>query len=217
MNKKLLTKWQFMSLLVIAIVLIVIIKLQIKRPSNENIVSLASPFNSSITAIDSQAPEISPSPQTTNKNKVINVQEIVAVPSEFNYSVEVPAEWEAEAITSIGAINFYLPAAPAKNRLEQSQIFVRFFKANDFLTLKTVNIIEQVKQTIKNRPAVRYVIEKKSTVANFAEQPLWRNQQHVVTDIRLTDSNPSIFYVIAKNPSLDPTIYQHFLDTLILP
>lgn len=217
MNNKIPIKWQILCFLALIIILTIIVRLQIKRSSNNNIVDLASPLISPIASTITTTPTFSPSPETTNKNRVIKVQEIVGVPSEFNFSVEVPTEWKAEPVTSIGAINFYLPSGPEKSSLEQSQIFVRSFKANDFLTLKTVNIIEQVKQTIKNRPAVRYVIEKKSTVAIFADQPLWRNQQHVVTDIRLTDSNPSIFLVIAKSPSLDQTIYQHFLDTLILP
>jgi len=49
-------------------------------------------------------------------------------------------------------------------------------------------------------------------VANFAGQPSWRSEEHIVTDIRVSDANPSVFYVIAKRPDLDMNTYQLFLD-----
>ena len=103
-----------------------------------------------------------------------------------------------------------------KNNLEKSQIFIRFFDATSFLTLSTVTIYNKENTTINDRPAVVYNIEKKSNIANFANQPLWRSQRHIVTDIRTTDLNLTTFYVIAKNPNLNQEIYDNFLNNLIL-
>jgi len=147
----------------------------------------------------------------------ISTNDIPGVDAGFRFDVEVPWDWEAEAIPAIQAINFYAkPSTSGFDRLEESQIFVRQFSASSFLTLSTVDIFSREEQTIVGRPAVRYDIQKKSGVADFPNQPSWRNDRHIVTDIRVSDSSLSIFYVIAKRPDLDETIYQNWLASLIL-
>ena len=144
----------------------------------------------------------------------LHSRDIKNVPSPFAFSASIPRTWQAEAIADIAAISLYDPAAPGASNLEKSQIFLRSFTANDFLTLSTVTILSRVSLEIQGRPAVRYVIEKKPTVANFPAQPSWRSGRHEVTDIRTTDANPAVFYVIAKRPDLPDAVFQHFLDTL---
>ncbi len=156
------------------------------------------------------------SPTPSPVYQTIRASDIVSGPAAYNYSVEIPAGWKVEVVKETEALNIYNPLAPGTNNLEKSQIFIRYFKANSFLTLQTVNILERTEMTIQNRPAVRYLIEKKATVANFVNQPSWRSQKHIVTDIRGSDNNPSIFYVVAKRPDLDEQIYQHFFDSLDL-
>jgi hypothetical protein len=167
--------------------------------------------SSDVTAL----PTASPSPQTA-QYKTIRAQDVADVPAQYRYSVAVPQSWEIEIVKQAEAINFYDPNAAGANNLEKSQIFIRYFTANQFLTLSTVDILERSEQTIHGRPAVRYVIQKKASVPNFANQPTWRNEKHVVTDIRVSDTNPSIFYVVAKNPDLSEEAYQHFFDSIKL-
>lgn len=132
----------------------------------------------------------------------------------FTFSAEIPSGWKVEAVPEIEAINIYNPNASNNNNLEKSQIFVRYFKANTFLTLNTVTIYKQTQTTNKDRPMVIYDIEKKPGVANFPSQPAWRNQRHIVTDIRQTDGSPSVFYIFAQRPGLTPEIFDNFLKTL---
>jgi len=153
------------------------------------------------------------SEQISEQAKTIKAQDISGAAGVFTFSAEVPSHWQAQAVAATEAINLYDPNASGATNLEKSQIFIRNFKANSFLTLGTVTIHEQGDTTINGRPAVRYDIEKKPAVAQFANQPSWRSERHIVTDVRVSDSNPSIFYVIAKRPDLDDTVYRHFLES----
>ena len=159
----------------------------------------------------------SPSPVTApSATKSINTDEIENVHQDYRFTATIPTSWQVEAVTTIESINLYDPATSGNAPLEKSQIFIRKFSANQFLTLSTVTIHDQKEATIANRPAVRYDIEKKAGAVNFPNQPSWRNERHIVTDIRVSDTNPSVFYVIAKRPDLDGTTYQQFLDSLVL-
>ncbi len=141
---------------------------------------------------------------------------IDGVSQDYSFSASVPSSWQAVSVNSIEAINLYEASAEGTNELEKSQIFIRKFSGKDFLTLSTVNIHNKADQTIVGRQAVRYDIEKKAGVANFPNQPSWRSQRHIVTDIRIEATNPSLFYVIAKRPDLPESIYQAFLNSLVL-
>ncbi len=154
-----------------------------------------------------------PSDQAPGQVKAIKVQDIPGAASVFTFSVQVPSNWQAEAVAATEAINFYDPNASGATNLEKSQVFIRNFKANSFLTLGTVTIHERGDTTINGRPAVRYDIEKKPAVAAFANQPSWRSERHIVTDVRVSDTNPSVFYVIGKRPDLDDAVYRRFLES----
>lgn len=161
----------------------------------------------------SSPPISSPSPLEQSTKQLV-AEAIPGVSKGFQFRAKIPVPWRAEAVMSIDAINIYDPATVGSNNLEESQIFIRQFTANQFLTLQTVTIHEQKELTINGRAAIRYVIEKKIGVADFLNQPSWRNKRHVVTDIRVSDTNPSVFYVIAKRPELDEAVYQAFLTSL---
>ena len=152
------------------------------------------------------------SPQSPYKN--FEVSSIPGRAEELQFLAEIPRDWNGEAITANESLNIYNPSRETPTNLEKSEIFIRHFEANSFLTLQTVNILERQAVTINGRPAVRYVIEKKPSAADFPNQPSWRNKRHTVTDIRVSDNNPSVFLVIAQRPELDEAIYQHFLSTL---
>ena len=146
--------------------------------------------------------------------QVIETKNISAAADVFNFSVQAPDGWQIQAVPQIEALNIFNPEAEGQDNLRKSQIFIRYFKASDFLTLGTVTIHSRTKTTINGRPAVIYDIEKKSGVANFAHQPSWRSARHLVTDIRLNDTNPSIFYVVAKRPDLAQEIFDRFIISL---
>lgn len=146
--------------------------------------------------------------------KDIQAQDVEGVYEAFRFKAAIPSDWQLEAIPAIEALNIYDPKISGDSNLEKSQIFIRHFKANTFLTLSTVNIYSQEETSKADRPAVVYDIVKKSGVADFVSQPSWRNKRHIVTDIRVSDSSPSTFYVIAQNPDLDNEIYQQFLNSL---
>lgn len=165
-------------------------------------------------------PDVSPAlpiavPKTPDSSSVlIQAQDIPGAASEFTFTAMIPNTWKAEAIASVDAISLYDPTSPGNNTLEKSQIFIRSFTASDFLTLSTVTIYSRTPLTVAGRPAVRYDIQKKPTVADFRGQPGWRSRRHIVTDIRVSDRNPSVFYVIGRRPDLDEAIYQEFLASL---
>lgn len=155
------------------------------------------------------------STETLQSTRTIVAQDIPGAHANYQFTSIIPRTWEAEAISATEALNFYDPSLPGNSNLDTSQIFVRYFKANDFLTLSTVTIHAKQNQTYGSRAAVRYDIEKKADVATFLNQPSWRSERHIVTDIRVSETNPSIFYVIAKRPDLDESVYQQFLNQLV--
>lgn len=153
-------------------------------------------------------------PLPTSSSKRITAQDIPDVHANFKFAAEMPSLWQVESISASQALALFDPNTPGSSNLEKSQIFIRFFSANQFLTLSTVTIYDRTSLQINGRPAVRYDIAKKPSVPSFPAQPSWRNERHLVTDIRVSDSNPSIFYVIAKRPDLDEKIYEQFLQSL---
>lgn len=146
--------------------------------------------------------------------QILHAQDIPGVDPAFTFSATLPPNWQAEAVPASQAITIFDPSLGDKNNLEKSQIFIRYFKANEFLTLSNVTILERTPVAINGQAAVRYRIEKKPNTATFNHQPSWRNQQHTVTDIRVSDDNPAIFYVIAQRPDLPDETYQVFLNSL---
>lgn len=63
--------------------------------------------------------------------------------------------------------------------------------------------------------ARQYDIEKNADVADFADQPSWRNERHIVTDFRSAEGYTR-YYVVAANPELDPEVYEEFLASMTI-
>lgn len=131
-----------------------------------------------------------------------------------NVRLEIPSSWEIEVIPELEAVNLYDPTAPGVTRREQSQVFLRHFRANDFLTLSTVTVYGRNATTVAGRPATTYIIEKKSDIPAFTGQPSWRNARHRVTDVRLSDAQPSEFLVIGQRPGLPDAVFDAILASL---
>lgn len=133
-------------------------------------------------------------------------------PTFAGVSFQLPAAWAVEYVPQIQALNLFTLAGVGSAR-ERSQIFIRTFTADRFLTLGTITIQQTQDGQINSSATRRYDIEKKPGVPDFPHQPSWRNLRHIVTDFR---ANPgrSIFYVVAQNPSLDDKIYTNFLHRL---
>ncbi len=134
--------------------------------------------------------------------------------SVYKFSAEIPNTWAVEYIPNIESINIYDPNQAGPESLEKSVIFIRYFKANSFLTLNTVDILNRLETTVSSKAAVAYEIKKKDGIANFVSQPLWRSGPHKLIDIRYSPANPSPFYVIAHNPSLPQDQFDNFIGTL---
>lgn len=166
------------------------------------------------TVIEQTPPEETISEPQHTQTKVLFSNQIPNIASAFAFSANIPANWEVEYVPAIEAINVYDPTIDADTPLEQSQIFIRYFSANDFLTLSTVTIHSRTATKTNDRPTVIYDIEKKPGIANFTSQPTWRNARHVVTDIRSTDTRPAIFYVFAKHPELNQATFDLFIDSV---
>jgi len=133
----------------------------------------------------------------------------------FRFSAEIPTSWEMEFVPQITSLNIYDPQDSSEGVREKSQIFIRYFEANRFLTLSTVNIGVRENTEVNGHDAVRYEITKKPGVADFPHQPSWRNSTHKLTDIRFTQNNPSLFYVFSYAPTLDAETFKDFIDSLI--
>ena len=151
-------------------------------------------------------------PETT---KLFSSKELSSADSHFDFSAEIPKGWQAEYIPNSSAISLYDPSvATTSGSIEKSQIFVKYFVADKFLTLQTVDILEKNETIVNGHPAVKYRIVKKEGVKNFLDQPLWRNGEHSVLDIRSSDAVPSVFYVFAKNPSLSESVFEDFIQNV---
>ncbi|PIT86950.1 MAG: hypothetical protein COU33_00350 [Candidatus Magasanikbacteria bacterium CG10_big_fil_rev_8_21_14_0_10_43_6] len=136
----------------------------------------------------------------------------------YDFSVLDPT-FRFSAILPEGAMATYVPEIESihvtnPSQTDSSLFFIRTFRANNFLTLSTVSILDQEKTTIHNHAATRYHIEKKPGIPNFPSQPAWRNNEHRLIDIRFSEQNPSWFYVFAYNPAVDETIFDSFIASL---
>lgn len=132
----------------------------------------------------------------------------------FRFSAEIPSAWEVEFVPAINAVNVYDPNDAAVTIRERSQVFIRLFEADRFLTLSTVNVLEREEVTVQGHSAVRYEIEKKAGVSDFPHQPSWRSQRHQLTDVRFTEASPSLFFVFSYRPDLPDDVFETFLKSL---
>lgn len=132
----------------------------------------------------------------------------------FRFSAALPRTWQVEYVPEIEALNIYGPAQAAIAARELSQIFIRHFEANDFLTLRTVDVLDRKNIQINGHDAVEYEIAKRPGVPDFPHQPSFRNGRHKVTDVRFTENSPSVFYVFARNPSLPDVEFVKFIASL---
>jgi hypothetical protein len=132
----------------------------------------------------------------------------------FRLSFEIPEGWEVEYVPSIQSLNLFTLAGSGTAR-ERSQMFIRYFDANRFLTLPTVTIHVTKDLTVgaEKYTARRYDIEKKAGVPDFPDQPVWRNGRHVVTDFRGREGYTR-YYVVAAHPELDAAVYERVLASM---
>ncbi len=132
----------------------------------------------------------------------------------YRFSADIPADWKVEFVPGTSAINVYDPEVPKKSALEKSQIFIRYFEADRFLTLRTVDIFSREQTEVRGHVAVRYEIAKKAGVPDFPGQPKWRSRRHRLIDIRFTKKRPSLFYVFAHTPDLHEQFFDSFISSI---
>ncbi|HBV33361.1 TPA: hypothetical protein DEB72_02450 [Patescibacteria group bacterium] len=134
--------------------------------------------------------------------------------NDFKLSFNYPAGWRIEYVPQINALNLFTLSGAGSAR-ERSQVFMRWFDAENFLTLDTVDILDRQGGETAGRPSVTYVIIKKLNADDFSYQPSWRNAQHQVTDIKAS-TGYTRFYVIAQNPTLSEEAWGQFLNSIEL-
>lgn len=145
--------------------------------------------------------------------KLIDASSISGADEAYKFSAMIPNDWDIRAVSASDSLYVYDSKVEGAT-IENAQIFIRYFKADDFLTLKTVTIHSRTEVLINGLPSVRYEIEKIKSVPNFVNQPSWRNKRHIVTDIKINSSSPATYLVVAKNPELSETVYQSFLNSI---
>ena len=135
---------------------------------------------------------------------------------EIRLQFDVPEGWEFEYVPSLQAVNVYETTGAGTAR-ERSQIFIRYFDASSFLTLSTVDVFETTELTVGvgDYEARRYDIEKKTGVADFVDQPAWRNERHIVTDFHDSDEYDR-YYVFAANPEIDMAVYEALIGSIMI-
>ena len=153
--------------------------------------------------------------ETNTIESTVTLVDFSKINPEFLFSAEIPNEFEAEYMPNIRAINVYDPNISGKSNIEKSQVYITFFKAGKFLTLRTVEITQQDKVSIKGKDAILYEITKKDGVPSFSGQPVWRNFKHKAIDIRYSKDSPSYFYSFAQNPSLPQKVFDDIMNSFI--
>jgi len=176
-----------------------------------------------VSATDNTSPSAGLSPQTAatpspETSPVIDVEarydEASPGAEIFKLSFKIPEGMNVEFIPEIEALNIYSEEGEGTT-LDRSQIFVRYFDANRFLTLQTVQIYSTLDLTVgaESYVARRYDVEKLPGITNFPSQPDWRNERHVVTDFR-GEEGFTRYYVVAGSPELDMAIYESVLQSM---
>ncbi len=131
----------------------------------------------------------------------------------YRFSGELPHDWVVRYIAATDAIAVFHSEEAAAD-LNNASIFIRNFTASSFETLSTVNVISSENTTYNAHKAVRYEIEKKADVADFADQPLWRSGRHKLVDIRFEPDGETSFFVFAYKPDLREELYNDFLNSI---
>lgn len=134
----------------------------------------------------------------------------------FKIKFTIPEGFAVEYIPSLKALNLFTLSGSGIAR-SRSQIFIRYFDAEDFLTLGTVKINQTRDLTIGTKlyTARQYDIEKKPEIKDFPDQPEWRSKRHIVTDFR-DKGGFTRYYVVAANPELDKDIYESVLASMTI-
>jgi len=97
-------------------------------------------------------------------------QEVMTIEKSFTNFTGIDATYRFSAILPEQWVVTYVPELDAISIVDadlQSQIFIRNFTANGFLTLSTVTISEQTDKTVKGHQAIEYEITKKTRGSRF--------------------------------------------------
>lgn len=164
--------------------------------------------------VNNMKEQISDNSTATSTPQSVDTIDFSTLNEVFVFSAELPSPWQVTYLAEVDSLNIFDPTGPADNDLDNSVIFILNFTANSFLILSTVDIVKRENTVVGSRDAVAYEIKKKPGVPNFSGQPAWRNEQHKLIDIRLTNTNPSTFFVFSYNPSLPESVFNEFIASL---
>lgn len=211
LNVKSWPRWVFF---ILGIALILVISLALFRLPTEKVVPLstgldvsASPVSSALNSSTAPTPSSTPTSTPSSTLVTFDTVNLAGVSQSYDFTLSLPSDWQVEYLSDIDSLNLYSQSATGSSTLEKSQILIRNFVADKFLTLSTVKIYSTTDRVINGRQARQYDIEKKVEAANFKGQPSWRNLRHQVVDVQVGRR----YYVIAKSPSLDSQLFEQIL------
>lgn len=191
-------KWIIAGIVVLTLGVVLAVQIRTKN-------STTSPIASSTET----AAEVTVPKKVETKNRT----DLAQYNAVYQLAAELETGWQVSYVAPTEAIALF-PTGANTNSLDAAQIFIRQFEANDFLTLSTVNVISREQTTVGAHAAVRYEIEKKSDVAQFANQPAWRSNKHQLIDIRFSTKSPTTFFVVAYDPALGAEKFNAFIAGL---
>ncbi|MBI4359620.1 MAG: M23 family metallopeptidase [Candidatus Jacksonbacteria bacterium] len=176
-----------------------------------NTATIVEPPPQPTTSTPTASPDVPSKPPSIIEKEV----DFSASDTDYQFKALIPPSYQVEYVAQLESINIYDPAAEGESIRDKSQIFIRKFSANAFLTLNTVDIFSREEKMVGRHKAILYDIQKKQSVADFPDQPKWRNERHQVLDVRHAEINPSIFFVFAYNPALGDAEFQRFINSII--
>lgn len=195
----------------IGVIIVVVILFRPKATQAPTTNTLNNNANQAVEATNTNSATNS---SVSNVNTEFSTDDLPDRDPKFSFTSAIPKTWVVEYVAGSKAINIYDPYAAGTTNLDQSRIFITFFQASDFQTLTTVTVKSRTPTTINGHAAVTYSISKKTDVPNFNSQPIWRNQEHRVTDIRTSTKSPTVFYALAKAPAVSNQVFDDFLKSL---
>ncbi len=196
-----------MRKLIIAAVILLLIVIIFSQRSSEDISNRTSSISNQGDPTNQNQEEI----KENGGYVTVNPADYLGV-NTFSFEVNINKDWEIETLLNGGILNFYIPTENIKDNLDNSQIFVFSFIANDFQAPEGVSLLSRTEKKINDRPAVVYLLSQNGETSEL--EPSWTAETYKETSIRARDENPSRFYVFAKNPKLSEADYNHFLESI---
>src|SRR3989344_6186367 len=167
-----------------------------------------------LDVFNTATPKITDTQQKSDEQNDLIEVDFSKINADFLFSATIDQKYRVQYLPELKAINIYNPNIKNQSNLENSVIYLSFFKADRFLTLNTVDISLAQETIVAGHDAVLYQITQKPSVNGFLGQPSWRKKTHKALDIRYLNEKPTYFYSFAYSPALSQTEFDSIIDSL---